>query len=193
MQGKLILYELPEDWSEEEFDELWRPKMERDEQGRAHLLRSARLSDEQKARWAVLEAENMIMNRGMTQILNNLSVPGVGQMQPFGQVLSLGNGAITGITRTDTGVSGDGFGTNSRKTLPASSLISFHLVIVSVSYAGGDANGTLTNGGLYGVNASTGQQATTSAGTGQLNTHVMLNYPKGGNAIAIDYVFIIKN
>lgn len=192
LHGRIRLYALPEDWTDEELRYWLEPETELGEDGLYHLVRKPRMSQEERERRTVLTAKNLIMNVGMTQLLNNMSVSGQGNMQAFAQIFSVGNGSISGVTRTDTSVAGDGFGTNARKVPASFSIVGFTTTITT-NYASGDANGTWTNAGLYGFKVSGAQNATTTTATGQLNTHVLFNFVKGASAIAVAYSFSLSN
>lgn len=192
IEGTLSLYELPRDMSDEEFRAWWEPETALGEDGLYHIVRPARCSDEEKARRKVLEVGNLITNAGIKQQLNNMSVPGQGLLLVFNQIFALGNGAISGVTRADTAVAGDGFATGSRKQA-ASVIVIGYTTTATMNYASGDANGTITNAGIFGVNPVTGANAGTSAGTGTLMTHVLFNFVKGASAVAIAYSISLAN
>lgn len=192
IEGMLRLYHLPYDMSDEELRYWWEPETERGEDGLFHIVRPARMSREEKQSRFILQAKNLITNAGITQLLNNMSVTGQGNMQAFFQILSLGNGAVTGVTRIDTSVSGDGFTTGARKVPASFSSVGF-ATTVTTNLGSGDAVGTLTNGGIYGFNPSGAQNATTSSGTGLLLSHILFSYVKGASAIAVTYTLTISN
>lgn len=181
IKGIITIHEIPVWWTDKDFKYYW-PRMSRGEQ----RSRQVPLDD---GRW---QAENLITNVGITQILNNLSVTGQGNMQAFAQILSVGNGTITGVTRADTAVIGDGFTTGARRVPASFSTVGFTTTIVT-NFGSGDAVGTLTNLGLYGFAVSGAQNATTLSGTGQLNTHAPFSYTKGASAIAVNYMFSLSN
>lgn len=174
IEGMITLHEIP-DWTDEEFRRYW-----------------PRMSEEERERRVILQTKNLITNAGIANILNNLSTAGLGQQQPLTQILSVGNGAISGVTRADTSVAGDGFGTNARKAPTTFAIVGFTTTITT-NYASGDANGTWTNAGFYGFKVSGGQSATTTSGTGALMTHVLFNFVKGASAIAVAYSFSLSN
>lgn len=188
IHGIIELYSIPDTWSDEEFKYWWCPQT--DAKGR--ILVPARMSDGEKRSRLVKRAENLIMNNGITLILNNLAVGGQGNMQPLAQILSVGNGAITGVTRSDTAVAGDGFATGSRK-VPASFSSTGFSTTITTNFAATDAVGTWTNLGFYGFNPSGAQNATTTAGTGQLVTHALFAFVKGSTAYAVNYTFLLSN
>lgn len=183
--GLIALYDIPNEWSDEDFKYWWCP--ETDING--HVIRPARISAGEKRSRFIMARKNLITNTGMNLILNNLSVSGQGSTQPLTQILSVGNSAIAGVMRTDTSVAGDGF---SRKAAASFSITGFSTTIV-VNYASGDAVGTWTNIGWYGFKVSGAQNATTTAGTGALTTHALFPFTKGATAIAVDYLFTLSN
>lgn len=194
IHGIITIHEIPGWWTDADFRYYWCPVTD----NTGHILIPSRMSEGEKRSRIVpladgrMSAENLITNVGITQILNNLSVAGQGNMQAFAQILSVGNGAISGVTRADSSVAGDGFGTNARK-VPASFSINGFTTTITTNYASGDAAGTWTNIGLYGFKPSGAQNATTSSGTGQLNTHALFSFVKGAVAYAVNYVFLLSN
>lgn len=188
IHGIITLHEIPSEWSEEDFRYWWCPVT--NETGQ--IIQPARISDEAKAQMIVKRAENLVTNAGIALILTNLSVAGQGMMNPVTQILSVGNGVISGVTRADTSVAGDAFGTNARKAPSSFSRVGFQTTIVT-NYASGDANGNWTNIGWYGFNTGSSQSATTTAGTGALATHALFSFTKGAVAYAVNYAFVLSN
>lgn len=192
IEGVMRFYQLPTDWTDEELRYWWEPETELGKDGLYHIIRSSRMGPEEKERRRILTASNLLTNSGITQLLNNIAVTGQGSMQAFFQILSLGNGAITGVARTDTAVAGDAFTTGARK-VPASFTSVGFATTVTTNLGSGDAVGTLTNGGIYGFNPSGGTNATTTIGTGLLLSHILFSYTKGASPIAITYTLTISN
>lgn len=190
--GHIKIIELDRDYTDEELRDLLDPVTELGPDGLYHIVRPAKMSEEEKARRTVLEADNLITNAGITQLLNNMAVSGQGNMQAFAQILAIGNGAISGVTRGDTSIAGDGFASGSRK-VPASFTSVGFLTIVTTNFASGDAVGTWTNLGLVGFKPSGSQNATTTANTGQVNTHLLINFVKGASAYAVAYSLSVSN
>ncbi len=183
VHGIITLHKIPDEWSDDDFRYWWCPVTAPD----GTILQPARISDETKRLWLAHDpVENLIMNNGISTLLTNIGVQSTGSMVVFSQILSVGNGATTGVTRTDTAVNGDGFGTNARKA-PASHANVGFATTITTSYASGDANGTWTNIGFY------GNGATTTTGTGTLQTHALFNFVKGAVAYAINYTFSLQN
>ena len=190
--GHVALIELPHDMTDEELRYWLEPETEQGPDGLYRIVRPARMREEEQHRRTVLEVDNLITTAGMAQLLNNMSVAGQGMMQAFTQIFSVGYGTIQGVIRSDTSVAGDGFGTNSRKAPTTFSIVGFTTTIMT-NFASGDAAGTWTNAGFYGFKPSGAQNATTTAGTGQLNTHLLFNFVKGASAIAVAYTMTIGN
>ena len=186
IQGIVSLYEIPEEFAanKELFDAWWLPETEIGPDGFYRIVRDARISDEAKAQRLVVEpVHNLITNSGINRMLANQSVQAQASMQPFAQIMSVGNGAITGVLRADTAVAGDGFATGARKAPTSNFQVGFLTTIIT-NFASGDAVGTWTNIGWYG-----GGSATTTTGTGVLYTHALYPFTKGSTAYALNYVF----
>lgn len=178
IHGIITIHEIP-DWCDEEFAIRWAAMTEDEKRAR-----QVRLAD---GKW---QAENLITNTGIALILKNLSVAGQGQLQPVTQILSLGNGSLSGVTRADTSVAGDGFATNSRKA-PSSFAVTGFTTTITTNFASGDAVGTITNLGFFGWNGSA--NATTVTASGALMSHALFSYVKGSSAIAVAYTFTLSN
>lgn len=187
--GIITIHKIPDEWTDEDFKHWFCPVTAPNGQ----ILQPARISDEKKQEWLVpldngdLFAKNLITNAGISQLLTNHGVQTQAAMQPFSQILSLGNGSITGVTRADTSVAGDGFATGARKA-PASHANTGFSVTVTTNFLTTDAPGLITNLGFYG-----GGSATTTTGTGTLLSHALFNFNKGSVAYAVNYVFIYQN
>lgn len=190
IDGILRLYAIPEEWANDKalFDAWWLPEVEPDANGFLRIVREARISDEAKAQRLVIPpVHNLITNSGVNRILVNQSSTTQGGMQPFTQILSVGNGAITGVTRSDTAVAGDAFVASARKAPASNSQVGFLTTIIT-NFASGDAQSTWTNVGWYG-----GGSATTTAGTGVLYSHALFSFVKGAVAYSLNYSFLLGN
>lgn len=139
------------------------------------------------------ETRNLLTNQGIQSVLQLFCYSNQTQLEPYQQIMSLGNGALTGVQRTDTAVAGDNFASGSRKVPTSYGIIGFQGTH-STLYGTGDANGTLTNGGWYGYNFQSNTDATTSGGTGWLNTHFMFSYVKTSSiSFVLDYINVLSN
>lgn len=183
VHGLITIHKIPDEWSEADFRYWWCPITAPNGQ----ILQPARIGDETKRLWLAHEPiENLITNTGISTLLTNTGVQSTASMIAFAQILSVGNGSITGVTRGDTSVAGDGFATNARKA-PSSHANTGFSVTVTTQYASGDAVGSWSNLGFYGNNA------TTTTGSGQLMTHALFTFPKGSAAYAVNYCFVYAN
>lgn len=184
IRGLLTLYERPAEWSTEEMCALWCPVTD----ARGRLLRPARVREEERAHLIRQRGENLFTNDGIAQWMTDLSVANQSQMQPITQILSVGNGSITGVFRSDTSVAGDGFTSGARKAPVSYSQVGLQTTVIA-DYSGSDGVGTWTNIGFYG-----GGSATTSTGTGTLMTHALFPFVKAsGHAYVVSYVFVLTN
>lgn len=189
VHGIITLHKIPDEWTDEDFKHYWCPVTAPNGQ----ILQPARLSDEKKRSWLVpvncgkLEVENLITNNGINQLLTNIGVQAQASMQPFAQILAVGNGSVNGVLRTDTTLPGDGFATGSRKA-PASHANTGFSVTITTNFATTDAVGIWTNIALFG-----GGSATTTSGTGTMETHAIFSFNKGSVAYAVNYVVLLSN
>lgn len=196
LRGVLSLYRIEDELAQD--DDLlrawWQPVVEIGPDGLARIVEEARISDEAKAgRLVMPPIENLITNVGIALIMTNLSVASQAQQFPVTQILSVGNGALTGVTRADTSVPGDGFTTGARKAPSSYQQVGFTTTIIT-SYGSTDAVGTWTNMGFYGYSVAGSANATTSTGTGALMTHALYPFGKAsGASYAFSYVFSLTN
>lgn len=177
LKGIIRIRENPFD-SEEEFLHWWCD--EKDSDGR--VIRPARMSQREKARYTVEEAENLITTNGISNILTFLGL-GSGTAVLFNKVISVGTGVLSVVSASDTTVV-----TELLRKAPAGTSITGNQQDVSYTFGTGDANATWTNSGIY------GNTATTTLGTGTLHTHALFSYVKTSSlAVTVDYVLIIQS
>jgi len=189
--GRIRTYLLPADLTREAFDQWW-PRLPETERSRYLVpVRVPRLRWNrwtQREEWSgeyqdTLEAHNVITTNGRNQILsyigdNTLSGGNTGTIVPFAQYFSVGTGAIASVGAGDTGMIGELF-----RAVPSSALISGNAVSISTFFGATQANGTYTNAGLFGNNA------TSSLGSGTLLTHAFYAYTKSsGNSLTTSYL-----
>lgn len=189
--GRIRTYLLPADVTKESF-EAWWPRLPETE--RSRYLVPVRVPQLRWNRWTQreewsgeyqesLEAHNVITTNGRDQILsyigdNTLSGGNTGTIVPFAQYFSVGTGAIAQVSAGDTGMIGELF-----RAVPSSALISGNAVSISTFFGATQANGTYTNAGLFGNNA------TSSLGSGTLLTHAFYAYTKtNGNTLTTSYL-----
>jgi hypothetical protein len=160
LEGILRIYEFSCDAEQKELQPWW-PRFELREK-------------ERHARLAV-EVHNMIMSAGRTQILSFIGASG--STNAFAQYYGVGTGAIYTISPSDASLAGELF-----RAIPASFSVVGNAVTISTPFSTSQANGTFTNAGLWGNNA------TSTAGSGVLMTHLLYSYVKtSAIAIANDY------
>lgn len=177
IRGIIRVRELPEEWSVEEFRYRW--CLAPDERG--DFIGKARISYKERERYTAAESENLITNNGISNVLTFLGLSS-GTATLFFKVLSVGTGIIAGVAVSDTSVSGE-----LKRLAPTGTLVTGNQQDVSVLFGTADGNGTWTNCGCYGGAAST------TLGTGTLETHALFSYPKtNAISVTVDYVFILQ-
>lgn len=160
--GRLIFYELPEPWTDEEYRRYW-----------------FTMSRRERERYIVHEAKNLLTNSGRSQLLAFAGASGT--TSAFAQQVAFGTTA-TVVSAGDASVQGEIY-----RSAPASATVSGNQVDISLTLPSGSANGTLTNAGIFGINA------TGTAGSGTLMTHALLNnfVKNNGTAYNVDYVITL--
>jgi hypothetical protein len=135
------------------------------------------MSEEEKERYTVAENCNILVSSGITQLLDYLGSTS-GNATGFAQYFAVGDIAISQITSADTSVAGEYF-----RAVPSMSAVSGVQQDLSTFAGTTQANGTITNAGLF------GNGATATLASGTLMTHSLFNYPKtSANAITMDYL-----
>jgi hypothetical protein len=140
------------------------------------VLRPSRISDAEKARMDLAVYHNMIMIAGRNQVLTFIGSSS-GTTQAFTQYFAVGTGAISGVSPGDSSLANEIF-----RKAPASYSVQGTEVDINIQFGTTDAEATLTNCGIFGVNA------TGTLGSGTLMTHALFSFTKGAFAIAVDYV-----
>lgn len=198
--GTVRIRKMPSDMTEADFAAWWPRVSEKDRSRYSvglrvpkmvwnHYLRRYEWNGDYDERE---DAHNLITNNGILSLLQLIVYSNQSQLQPYQQIMSAGNGAITGVQRTDIAVAGDGFASGSRK-VPNLYQITGFTGVHSTLYGSGDALGTWTNIGWYGYNFTSSQNATTTSGTGWLNTHCLFSFVKDSYQYTVDYANTITN
>lgn len=139
------------------------------------------LTQKEQRKWKeahqCLETHNLLTVSGRTQLLSyigsNAAVNG-----PFSQYLAIGNFPIANVSGGDTSVQGEIY-----RQIPNSAVVTGTQIDVQTVIGNSTANGSWTNVGFYGLNA------TSSSGSGTLMTHALLTYTKiNGVGVTIDYL-----
>lgn len=175
-EGILRIREIPPEWDDATFRHWWCD--ERTPDGR--LIRQAAMSEREKDRYTVLEAKNMLMNAGRTQLLNFAGASGT--TTAFAMYYAVGTGSIFTVQPSDTTLTGELF-----RLQPASYSIVGNAVTITTPFSTSQANGVYTNAGIFGNNA------TGTANSGTLMTHLLYSYTKtSAVAIANDYTITLS-
>jgi hypothetical protein len=138
-----------------------------------------RLSEQERDRYTAYEAHNLITTSGRSQLLTYIGVASLSAgVVPFSQYFSVGTGAIAQVSPGDTGMIGELF-----RAAPSTYTISGNAVNISTYFGATQANGTYTNCGFFGNNA------TATLGSGTLVTHALYSYTKtNGQTLTNDYL-----
>ena len=136
-----------------------------------------RMSLSDKAHHATLavEAHNLVMSAGRTQLLtfagSNSTTPA------FAQYYAVGTGTIYVVQPSDTSLATELF-----RAVPSSFAIVGNAVTITTTFTGSQAVATYTNSGVFGNGASS------TPGSGTLMTHVLYSYTHAsGVTIFNDY------
>jgi hypothetical protein len=159
--------------TEAEWKYWWLP--ERNEAGT--IIRPPRMNEKEKERYTVAESSNILVSNGITQVLNYIGANN-GNSTAFAQQFAVGNIALSQVQSNDNSVAGEYF-----RAVPSLATISGVQQDISAFAGTTQANGSITNAGLFGVNAT----ATIASGT--LMTHSLFKYTKvNGVAVTFDYL-----
>lgn len=162
--GIVKVRELPRDCTLEDFLEWW-PK----------------LTEHEKERWTAYEHHNTLTTAGRNQILTYIASQTPTTLG-FGQYFSVGTFPINTVSPGDNSVSGELY-----RAVPNTATITGTQLDLATYFGPSQANGLLTNAGLYGINA------TSTLGSGTLMTHTLYNYNKqSGTPINNDYLINLQ-
>lgn len=146
-----------------------------DSQGR--MIRAPRMSAKEKERYTAAEANNILVLGGITQVLAYVGASN-GNTTGFAQYFALGNISINQVESNDTSVAGEFF-----RGAVSMSAISGVQTDISMFAGTTQANGSITNAGLFGAGA------TATIGSGTLMTHSLFSYTKtNANPVTFDYL-----
>ncbi|HET8911205.1 MAG TPA: hypothetical protein VFN23_07070 [Ktedonobacteraceae bacterium] len=170
--GRIRAREVPFE-SEAEWRFWWLP--ERDSVGK--IIRPARMLDREKERYTVAESQNILVSAGITQVLNYIGSTS-GNATGFAQYFAVGSTGLAQVESNDTIVAGEYF-----RAVPSLASISGVQQDISVFAGTTQANGNITNAGLW------GNGATSTLGSGVLMTHSLFQYTKSNSsAVTFDYL-----
>src|ERR1700690_3312707 len=142
--GSIRISRIPGDWNEEEYRYWWLPETD----GRGKIVRPARMSMQEKARYQEVEIDNQIMQAGRAAVLTYIGSSSGSSVQ-WAQYFAIGPGAISGITPLDSALSNEVF----RKAQTSYS-VNGTTVDINFQLGSSDAQVTMTNAVLWGNGAS---------------------------------------
>jgi hypothetical protein len=160
--------------TEEEMARWWLPERN----GSGVEIRSPRMTRREKRKYEVAEAKNVLTTGGRNMLLAYMSI--ASGASPFAVMFSVGNGVVQSVAATDSFVVGEYF-----RKAPTGYTVTGAETDISIYFASTDGQGSITNAALFGSVA-----ATTTLGTGTMNTHSLFNYLKTTQPITIDYTII---
>lgn len=175
VNGLIRVREIPFE-TEAEWRYWWLP--ERNLSGR--IIRAARMSDREKERYTAAEAPNILVSGGITALMTYLGYGSGTVVSPsfFSQYFAVGNITLNQVQSNDTSVAGEYF-----RAVPSLASVSDVQQDLSTFFGSTQGNGSITNAGLFGVNA------TATIGSGTLMTHSQFTYTKvNGTPITADYL-----
>jgi len=171
-EGILRIRELPEEWTPRQYRYWWLPRTD----GKGNIVRPARIPEQEKERYTVLEVHNQLMVNGRTAILTYIGST-TGSTTPYGKYLALGTGALQATSPTDTSLVNEVY-----RVLQSTYTIQGSQVDLNFQVPSGSAQVTMTEAGLY------GGSATSTLNSGTLDNHVLFSYSKGSYPVSIDYL-----
>ena len=169
--ARIFVYEYP-GWTEEEIIYWTLPEVNK----KSEIIRPARMSKRELERYLAAESHNILTTAGRTLALqffgNNTGT------SPFAQYLAIGTFPINSVSPGDNTVN-----TEIYRQVPNTTAITGTQNDIATVIGTNTAAGAWTNCGFFGVNA------TSTSGSGQLNSHALLSYTKSnGTPVTIDYI-----
>jgi hypothetical protein len=162
--GRIIGFEHPQGMPLQEYWRWW-PSLNESEQ--RHWRESHQC----------LETHNLLTVQGRTQLLSYIG-SNAAVNAPFAQYLAIGNFPIANVSGGDTSVQGEIY-----RQIPNSAVVTGTQIDIQTVIGTSSGNGTWTNCGLYGLNA------TSTSGSGTLMTHALLSYTKlNTQGVTVDYL-----
>lgn len=172
-KARIFVYEYP-GWTEEEIIYWTLPEVNE----KSEIIRPARMSKRQLERYLAAESHNILTTAGRNQALQFLGNGGA--TGAFCQQVAIGTFGINSVSPGDTTLGG---GSELYRQTPNTTAITGTQNDIAVVIGTNIAAGTWTNGGVFGINA------TSLAGSGTLMTHFLLNYTKvNGTPATIDVI-----
>jgi len=142
-----------------------------------------KLSERERDQYTVYETKNLITTAGRAQLLTYIGAAALSApVVPFAMYFAVGTFPINTVNPGDTAVNGELF-----RAVPTTSTVTGNTVDISTFFSTSDANGTYTNCGIFGNNA------TSTPGSGTLVTHALYSYTKTVfNSLTNDYLITLN-
>lgn len=150
---------------------------------------SGRMSEREKERYTVCEARNLMTIAGKTALLTYLSNQ-YPKSPAWAQQFGVGSFPISSVSPGDTSVQGEFYRNNPSAVIVSNNAQGVPTTLdLTTIFNGTNGNGRWFSAGLFG-----GGNATSSTGTGQLNTHALISpsYVKATGTISIDYTITLN-
>ncbi len=141
------------------------------------------MSEREKNRYTVFENRNILTASGKQYLLTYAGSPNT-STPAWAQYFAIGNTSLAAVNAGDTSLAGEYY-----RMAPTSYTVSGNQVDISSFLPAGTGTGTITNAGVFGVNA------TATANSGVLMNHVLCGsfVKAGGAAITADYDLILNS
>lgn len=177
--GTIRFRRIPDDWDEATYRHWWLPEWNADG---TKIIREARMSPREKDHYTVHEAGNLLTTNGRTAILTYMSSTAA-NTPAFAQYFAVGTFPLVTVSPGDTAL-----GTELYRAIPGTVTITGTQLDLATVLGSSSAVGTLTEAGIFGKNA------TSTAGSGQLQTHALLNsfVKANGATYTVDYLLSIQ-
>ncbi len=164
-----------------EIDYWFNPQTVTDARGRRVVVGRARMGRREKERYLQARGSNILVNQGKTQVITYIGTNGVYGSQ-FGQILSLGNGALATVKGGDTTIAGEYY----RQSITTQLYTGSTQVDMQTTITSAGANGNVTNIGLW------GNSATTGLASGTMLTHALFTLTISSGTTIIDYAVTLS-
>lgn len=157
-KGILEVYELPYE-TEAEFLRYW-----------------PRLTEREKRRMLAMRYHNIVTQRGINNINAFYQASG-STVNGFSKYFAVGTGALNGVALGDTSLATEVF-----RKVPTSTSVVGNSIIITTLFLGTEGGHSGTNPVTYTNSGLFGGAATSTLGSGDINTHALYSYTKAYNS-----------
>jgi hypothetical protein len=175
--GTIRFRRIPDDWTEEAYRYWWLPEWNN---GSTKIIREARISQAEKDRYTVHEAHNLLTTNGRTNILTYMSSTAA-NTSAFAQWFAVGTFPLVTVSPGDTAL-----GTELYRIQPSTATITGTQLDIESVLGSANAVGTLTEAALFGVNG------TSTANSGTMQTHALLNSFVKANGVVYNVSYLLN-